>query len=84
MLGVTIKHNSSLHLVIPVLLSSTSHALEFKSCPLEYMSVSTSCMQTWWEFDRICVEKTIAAFLPVFTWAERTWAFAKLNYLTQY
>ena len=37
MLGVTIKHRSSLHLVIPVLLSSTSHALEFKSCPLEYM-----------------------------------------------
>ena len=32
-------------------------------------------------FDRICVEETIAAVLPVFTWAERTWAFAKLNTL---
>ena len=86
MLGVTIKHNSSLHLVIPVLPSSTFHTLEFKSCPLEYLSVrvSTYCMQTWREFDRICVEETIAAFLPVFTWAERTWAFAKLTYLTQY
>ena len=41
MLGVTIKHNSSLHLVIPVLPSSTFHTLEFKSCPLEYLSVST-------------------------------------------
>ena len=46
--------------------------------------VSTYCMQTWREFDRICLEKTIAAFLPVFTRAERTWAFAKTNYLTQY
>ena len=63
MLGVTIKHNSSLHLVIPVLPSSTSHALKFKSCPLEYLSVSTYCMQTWREFDRICVEETIAAVL---------------------
>ena len=80
MLGVTIKHNSSLQLVIPVLPSSISHALEFsQSCPLEYLSVSTYCMQTWREFDRICVEKTIAAFLPVFTRAERTWAFAKLG-----
>ena len=62
MLGVTIKHNSSLHLVIPMLPSSTSHALEFKSCPLDYLSVSTYCMQTWREFDLICVEKTIASF----------------------
>ena len=84
MVGVTIKHNSSLHLVIPVLPSSTFRTLEFKSCPLEYLSVSTYCIQTWREFDQICVEKTIAAFLPVLTWAERTWAFAKLNYLTQY
>ena len=65
MLGVTIQHNSSLHLVIPVLPSSTFHTLEFKSCPLEYLSVSTYCMQTWREFDRICVEETIAAFLPL-------------------
>ena len=84
MLSVTIKHNSSLHLVIPVLPSSTFHALEFKSCPLDYLSVSTYCMQTWREFDGICVEETIPAFLPVFTRAERTWAFANLNYLTQY
>ena len=33
MLGVTIKHNSSLHLVIPVLPSSTFHTLEFKVLP---------------------------------------------------
>ena len=72
MLPVTMKHKSSLHLIIPVLPSSTFHALEFKSCPLEYLSVSTYCMQTWREFDRICVEKTIAAFVPEFTWAERT------------
>ena len=51
MLRVTIKRNSSLHLVISVLPSSTSHALEFKSCPLEYLSVSTYCMQTWREFE---------------------------------
>ena len=84
MLGVTIQHNSSLHLVMPVLPSSTFNTLEFKSCTLEYLSVSTYCIQTWREFDRICVQETIAAFLPVLTWAERTWAFAKLNYLTQY
>ena len=61
LLRVPIKHDSSLHPVIPVLPSSTFHALEFV-LPTGVF-VRLDCLRTWWEFDLICFEKSIAAFL---------------------
>ena len=62
MLRVPIKHDSSLHLVIPVL-----PFVYISRCGIYVLPtgvfVGLDCLRTWWEFHLIGFEKSITAFL---------------------